>query len=371
MTPKQPKVLFLEIAAGGGHLSITTAIVEALTENNPNIIPSRLDFNSSLFGKGYESIVRNYPQVFNLFFKATDNRHAKNILSKSSRLFTSAYLKKAIQIHQPQVIVSNTLFGITEIPQVLKSIKKKIPFLVFVPDPFTPHSVFYQPHADLTMVASLTAYQRGLKAGLSPDKLVITGHPIRQQFFQPISHSKTRSQVDLQPNLPTFVLGGSGAGVEKTEQILNHLSQLKTPTCQIIILCGNDQELCNHLKTQTFPRRMRLTILPRVDNVADYIHAADFVVAKAGPNILLETLAAGKPFIVAHHIRGQENGNVDFIRSTQSGFVEENPEECANLIANILRNPDILNKTAPGVEFVRNQHRVAAQTIASYISRFL
>jgi UDP-N-acetylglucosamine:LPS N-acetylglucosamine transferase len=371
ITSKTQNVLFLEVAAGGGHLSITDAILESLNDINPQINPIRLDFNSSQLGKGYESLVRQYPQLYNLVFKATDNPHTKNLISNSSRLFTTKYLFKAIQIYKPKVIISNTLFTITEIPQILKKLHKIIPFLVFVPDPFTPHSVFYQPHVDLTMVSSLTAYQRGLKAGISPNKLVITGHPIRKKFFSKVNQTKIRKKLKLNISMPTFVLGGSGGGIEKTEQILHFLSNLKLPPCQIIILSGNHNQLVQYLKQQIFPKNMHLTILPKIKNVSDYLHASDFVVAKAGPNILLESLAAGKPFIVAHHIHGQENGNVDFIRSTQSGFVEENPEEAAKLISNILHNPQILDQTKPGVEFVRNQHKPAAQTIAKYINRYL
>ncbi len=369
---RKPKILFLEIAAGGGHLSITQAIIESLHHIAPQAQPIRLDFNHTMFGKGYELSVRNYPNVYNLLFKATNYHHIKKIISKTSQAFTSRYINEAILHHKPQVIVSNTIFGITEIPHLVQKTNKHIPFLFFVPDPFTPHSIYYQPQADLTMVSSLTAYQRGLKNGLSPEKLVITGHPIREAFFNsPNNISKLRSQLNLNPNLPTFVLGGSGGGIEKTQEILQFLQDLHPPDCQIIVLCGNHTSLAQDIQSQEFPSWMKIHTIGHIPNVADYLHASDFIAAKAGPNIMLESLSAGKPFIVTHHIHGQENGNVDFIRSTQCGFVEENPKHAASLIANILHNPAILQNAQPGVEFVRNQHRPAAKTIASYISRYI
>ena len=161
-------------------------------------------------------------------------------------------------------------------------------------------------------------------------------------------------------------MGGSGDGAEKTYQIITELNKLSLPNFQIVFLTGNNTGLAKKLKN-TVIKNIYFKILPSIDNVSDYLHASDLVAAKAGPNILFETIATGTPFIATHHVEGQENGNLDFIKSTQVGFIEENPKLAAELISYIVNNPSLLNHTHHGIKLINSQLKHAAPNIASHI----
>jgi UDP-N-acetylglucosamine:LPS N-acetylglucosamine transferase len=140
---------------------------------------------------------------------------------------------------------------------------------------------------------------------------------------------------------------------------------------QALIVTGTNIRLKKDLEQLEFPDYITARIYGHVENMASLMHACDLTVGKAGPNIIFESCAAGKPFLATYHIKGQEDGNLDFIRSTQIGFVEENPKKAAELIKEILKNPKFLSYTKRGIEMVENQHKQAAEMIAKEISIML
>jgi len=80
-------------------------------------------------------------------------------------------------------------------------------------------------------------------------------------------------------------------------------------------------------------------------NMASLIQISDLVVGKAGPNLLFETAACGKPFMAITHISGQEDKNLNLIKEKQLGLVEENPLKAIKLLKKIMGKPELLNMT--------------------------
>ena len=120
-----------------------------------------------------------------------------------------------------------------------------------------------------------------------------------------------------------------------------------------------------------FPPHIKPFIFLQTDNIAPLVHASDLVVGKAGPNIMFESFMAKKPFLATYHIKGQENGNIDYLKSAELGFVEENPPKTARLIELILSNKKILNYTKSGISNVYQEHKDAAVKIAGHIIKYL
>ncbi len=412
---KLRKVLILEVLSGGGHLSISQAIVQSL-DQYPNIEPIRANIGPEIFDKLYALSSRQFIHLWSLFYKSIDSKRRANFAAKVNLTLQRQRLTNLIQKHQPHLILSNTHQAVKEVASVLNELHLKTPFLVFVPDPFTPPAVCFTDKATLTLVPTLTTYQKALTNDIPPQRLILTGHPVRQEFFHPPTNiDKHRRQLGLKPKLTCILFGGSGFGAEKMIEILfhlgakpnkkllkyiiheaeNHLNKdLKTiahelflnngtsepasspsphPTTpfQAIFITGTNKRLKSQLEQLTFPQHITPHIYGLVKNMSDFVHASDLIVGKAGPNIIFESVAASKPFLATYHIKGQEDGNIDFIRSTQVGFVEEHPSAAAQLIQIILENPQILKSTHPHIKHVRKQLQPAAQNIAQQIIKHL
>ena len=399
------KILFLEASNGGGHVSITTAIIQALQKKNPGIQPVRSDVIPPFAHKLYQLASRQFVNAFLLIYKATDNQQGELFASRLNKVVSREKLTKKILENNPDLIFSNYSLAINEIPDILKKLGKNIPFIVFVPDPFSVHSIYLSKRANTTLVATLAAYQSALQNNIAPERLEITGHPVRQEFIEePKDKKELRKKLRLDPNAFTIFFGGSGHGAEKTLEILIHLGaepsselikrliksanleyktyykllmkilrkQHKTlPPFQAICVCGDNKELKEDLEMLNYPSYIKPSIHLHSKDIASLIHASDLVVGKAGPNIIFESVMAGKPFLATYHIKGQEDGNIDFIKSAQFGFSEENPQKAAYLIETILKNKQLLDHTKLGISFVREGNKDAAAKIADAILKNL
>lgn len=400
-----PKVLFLEASGGGGHISITTSIIQALKKQNPDIETIRADVMPTFAHKLYQVASRQFVNAFFLLYKATDNHRGELITSRLNRMISREKLTKIIAESKADLIFSDYALAVNEIPKILEKIGMSVPFIVFVPDPITIHNIYLSKRADSTLVSTLAAYQLALNNGLLPQQLEVTGHPIREEFTQiPKDINLLKKQLGLDPDMFTILFGGSGHGAEKTLEILIHmgarpsgslikrllrLSNLdyKTyyklffrifkrqhkdiPPFQAICICGDNTELKEELEMLNYPSYIKPFVFLKADNMAQLMHASDMVVAKAGPNILFESVATGKPFLATYHIKGQEDGNIELIRCAQLGFSEENPQKTADIIETILKNKEILDYTKPGISFIREQQKNASQKIAGNILKYL
>lgn len=399
------KILFLEASGGGGHISITTSIIQALKKHNPDIETIRADVIPPIAHKLYQIASRQFVNAFFLLYKATDNHRGEIITSRINRMISNEKLTKIIAESNADLIFSNYALAVAEIPKILEKLGKHVPFIVFVPDPFTVHNIYLTKKADLTLVSTLTAYQQALNSGIQPEQLDVTGHPVREEFTNVPKDTKLfKEQLGLDPDMFTILLGGSGHGAEKTLEILIHLGARPSgnlikrlirltnldyqtyyklffriykrqhkniPPFQVICVCGDNTDLKEELELLKYPSYIKPLIFQKTDKMAELMHASDLVVAKAGPNVLFESVATGKPFLATYHIKGQEDGNIDLIKCAQLGFSEENPQKTAVIIETILKNKRLLDYTKPGISFIREQQKDAAHKIASNILKYL
>src|SRR3989344_5673920 len=148
MTTAIKKILFLEASAGGGHLSITQAIIQAL-QAYPQIVPVRANISPKILDRLYQITSRQFITLWALFYKSIDSHRRANLASKINLTLQRKRLKQLILQHQPQLIFSNTHQAIREVTHVLSELQLRIPFVVFVPDPFTPPAVCFTDQADL------------------------------------------------------------------------------------------------------------------------------------------------------------------------------------------------------------------------------
>ena len=200
------KVLFLEASNGGGHISITTAIIQALQKKAPKIKPIRFDFIPPFVHKFYQVVSRQFVNAHLLFYKATDHQ-GEIFAARLNRVVNRKKITKKILESNPDLIFSNYTLAINEIPDILEKLGKNIPFIVFVPDPFSVHSIYLSKRTNITLVATLAAYQSALQSNIDPERLEITGHPVRQEFIEAPKDQKEQRKKLEKNERPLSVLG--------------------------------------------------------------------------------------------------------------------------------------------------------------------
>jgi 1,2-diacylglycerol 3-beta-galactosyltransferase len=98
-------------------------------------------------------------------------------------------------------------------------------------------------------------------------------------------------------------------------------AQLKV---QLVVIAGRNETLLKQLRKLSW--HVPALIQGFVTNMPDWMRASDLVVTKAGPGTIMETLAAGKPMLLSGYLRGQEEGNVQFVQEMGVGVLRKNPQ---------------------------------------------
>ena len=72
-----------------------------------------------------------------------------------------------------------------------------------------------------------------------------------------------------------------------------------------------------------------------VDNMAEWMRAADLVVTKAGPGTISEALCSGLPMLLTWYIPGQERGNLEWVVDIGAGRYVPGARELVDALAEL------------------------------------
>ncbi len=344
------KILILCSAkAGGSHRSLAQALASELKKKyQVQIYDYFLRFGAS----GYFYIHHYLPQVYNFFYRLTDNRFGADLLHLLAFPATWPSLKK-INWQNYDLVISVQHFLTSEI-----SWSTRKPLVIFIADPVNAHQVWMCSQADLTLTATQAAADLCLKKGLLPQRVKLVGFPVRPEFWQ--KKKKHSRQF-------TVFLGGSGYGLTETKAILNHLQRKPLGVnLRIIVVCGRNPRLEKSLR-----KNPQLEVYGFVENIAELMTQADLIVGKAGSGLLFESIALAVPFLATGYPPEQEKGNLELIKKQKIGFVEPNPKKAARLILALAQNPSRLQHLHPNLHRLANQHQPALANIRREIDRLI
>ena len=131
-----------------------------------------------------------------------------------------------------------------------------------------------------------------------------------------------------QSGLPAALAVGS-VRVPHMADILRQLNSSDLPI-QLAVVAGGDAGLLEEL--QRIQWRLPVHIYDWVEDMPALLHAADFVISKAGGLIISESLACGLPLLLVDVMPDQEKGNVEYLLQAQAGELGLGPGEAVSII---------------------------------------
>ena len=135
---------------------------------------------------------------------------------------------------------------------------------------------------------------------------------------------------------------------------------------QVILAAGTNQAL-----QARFRAVHNVYALPFVKEIAPYMGAADVIMGKAGPNMLMEAVTLGKPFIATTYIPGQEEANLEFIRRHQLGGDALEPGQQRDLLSRLVEKREELYAMETTVAAYQQWNARALELIAPILSSLL
>ena len=228
---------------------------------------------------------------------------------------------------QADLVISTLPLSSQYISAYKQTTGSSIPLYTYVTD-IEAHNEWIAPETDCYFVGDESTRQQLLSRGISPERVVVSGIPVRQGF-----HPVPRP-VDGPREL--LVMGGGLGLIPHADTLLSAL--VATPNLHVTVITGKNEALRRELQ-QAYPS---FTVLGYTDRVAEYMAKADLLLTKAGGITTFEAIHAGTPLCLLRPFLMQEEANARYVEQHGFGTVLwQKGYEVETLLA-LLQNPEEL-----------------------------
>lgn len=333
------RILFIMSDTGGGHRAAAEALRDALyiKYGEENIDAELLDmfkagrFPANYMPEFYPWIINHGKTQYGISYNLSNTRRRADVLARTIYYTNARRFKKMAQNNPADVVVCVHSVLARPALRAFETLPERPPFITVVTDLVSTHAFWYDQRAELTMVPTQGAFDRGLKSGLLPDKMTITGLPVHPHFIDQLGDkAEARAELGWHPDKITILMVAGGEGMGPLYETARAIDR-KNLDCQLVIVTGRNQQLKMKLEESFW--RQPTHVYPFVTNMPQLMTAADMIVTKAGPATVTEAAVAGLPMILSDAIPGQEDGNVQYVLENEAGAYAPNPAHVADVVA--------------------------------------
>jgi processive 1,2-diacylglycerol beta-glucosyltransferase len=370
VAPKPNSVMVLSAAAATGHLRAADALVSAFDAKGVSARHIEvLRYTNPVFRKIYSDLyvelMTRGPDLLGWLYKTFDRpwQFQKRRLALD-RLNTGP-LVKLIRQENPDLALC-THFLPAEILLCLR--KKKIldiPIGVVVTD-FDAHAMWLLQNVDWYFVACEETRFYLAALGIPPETIFVTGIPIDPIFGVEKPKAETRIHFGFDPDKTTLLVSPGGFGVGPVESLVRAIHEIQHPI-QIVVICGRNKRLEDHLKS-FLDTRHPMKVIGFTNEMDSWMAASDLLVGKAGGLTSSEALARGLVLVIVNPIPGQEERNSDHFLEEGVGIRCNNLPALAYKIDTLLSDQERFSKMQQAVKRLARPH--AAFEVVSTVLRW-
>jgi 1,2-diacylglycerol 3-beta-galactosyltransferase len=339
---KKPHILFLFSDTGGGHRSAAEAVIEAVhLRYGDSVTTEMVDIFKDYAPRPLNRMPDWYPymvkapDLWGASFRITDGRARARAITATIWPVAARYARRIINQHPSDLVVTVHPFGNSFILKALGN--HRPPFITVVTDMVTTHALWFDNRADIICVPTETARQRAIEYSMSPEKVVVVGQPIAAKYCAPVGDkSVLRRSLGWPEDKFTVVAVGGGEGMGPLAQTARAIGESGLDV-SLVVVAGRNERLKERLESINWPIPIHIYGFTR--QLPDFMRAADVLVTKAGPGTIAEALAAHLPLILYARLPGQEDGNVTFVRETETGVWAPTPQRVVATLRHWAENP--------------------------------
>ncbi|TMC48332.1 MAG: hypothetical protein E6J14_12420 [Chloroflexi bacterium] len=320
-------LLFLIADTGGGHRASAMAVAHCLATGEAglwsvHVLDPFADASPAVVGRVvalYSPLIRHAPWVWGALFRATNSRAAVAALRGTVLRLVEPGLDDVITALHPDAVVSFHPLLNHPAAHVLQRLPgASIPLITVITDLVDVHAAWTYAGVDALVTGSPAALDACRRAGMAPERCFDLGLPVDARFLRhtPPARAQLRRRLGLGHDRFVVLLSGGGEGSGGLERRATALLDANLDL-QVAVICGRNARLRRRL--ESLVADSRLVVAGFVDNMADWMGAADLVVTKAGPGAITEALSCELPLLLTSYLPGQERGNVDLVVGLGAG----------------------------------------------------
>jgi processive 1,2-diacylglycerol beta-glucosyltransferase len=264
---------------------------------------------SRVVSDGYIQMVKTIPQMYRYIYDRAERATEVGPFRTWAHQFTAQNLRKLMLRERPDAVVCTHAFPSGAMAEYTRMYDDAPPVIGIVTD-YAVHAFWIHDDVEGYCVATQAMREAMIARGVRPERIVLTGIPVDPRFARaPESVRAVRERLGLPQDRPIALVMGGGLGIGPLERTLRAMERIETPIAAVVIAGRNARVEARVLGTAdrvSYPVR----VVRFVDNVYDYMHAADVFVTKPGGLSTAEALAAQIPMVLLKPLPGQEERNV-------------------------------------------------------------
>ena len=342
---QRPRVLILTLHHGSTHVRISRALEKALLHLRPNLIVEVVDALAHCepwfraFYNSYEIPLKYWPGLWDYI----ERHQHEGETSGPWWLYRCGArpLFRYIEAFAPDVVAA-TEVGLGEIAVIHKRDAGARYFLVGM-QTFAYERPWAQPEVDLfvSYPGEVAAQIRSL--GVPPERVLECGVPVDPAFGLCPNRSALRARLGLRHDLPVLLVNFGGSGKGKPREVVSELQKVQQPF-QVVFISRRDENLRKEL-LRLSAGMAHARVLSWVDNMHEWMAAADLLVSRAGGGIVAESLNCGLPILVFDAPPGNERRICQLVEECwHTGYWVKRPGELATRIDHLLRQTEELEQ---------------------------
>jgi processive 1,2-diacylglycerol beta-glucosyltransferase len=340
------KVLILSMTVGQGHNSASHALAQYLEKRGHTyeILDTYKFLNKVIgeaFDKGYTFMGRSIPKLNEYIYKEAERISGKAAMKSYfpfafSDLFKSK-MQKYLDEHKPDVIVCSIVFSAILLTQLKEAgtLDPKIKLYGIVTD-YALHPFWEYTALDYFVVANELMVPSVELRGIREEKILPIGIPVRECFSSCVLKETARDKLGLDPDLLTLLITSGGRGFGAVGELLAQAD--KMDGVQIVAVCGTNTLLRRKLESKKYKNVVR--ICGFVNNIDEYIDAADVIVAKPGGLSTSETIAKKKLLVLTPPLPGVEDINLVFLINNSMALATNKHLPLNEVLMQLVRNEE-------------------------------
>ncbi|MCX7855127.1 MAG: glycosyltransferase [Anaerolineae bacterium] len=340
------RFLLLHSRTGGGHLRVARTVADALRERYGDwaqidlvdILAEYAPWPLSRAPYWYPKVLGERGRIYGWGFSILNGRRRVRTICHLAWPLTYPRVLRLFRDHPADIIVSFHPVPVYTISRALEWAGVSIPFIAVGTDLVVMHAAWVAPGVQRYLVATDAAREQLLQHGVEPERIEVTGLPIGPQFQQIAAEdpAAVRRRLGLEPDRPTVLLMGGGVGFEPLEAVARAVA-VAASTAQLVVIAGQNERLRARLSAIPWPAPTRIEGF--VENIHEWMRAADVLVTKAGPTTIAEALTVGVPMVLWGAIPAQETPNVHLVVQAGAGIWAPGPERAAAAVARLIADP--------------------------------
>jgi UDP-N-acetylglucosamine:LPS N-acetylglucosamine transferase len=340
------KILFLIGDIGACHKSAAGALAEAFQLKYPGQFETPV-IDLYEYGNSADSMITSeeflkllskneYLEAFNNANIAVGNnfpayqitvQYLKSMLTKAAR--------EIIEREQPKIVISTH-----PIPSIIAgTLKKEFEFelITIVPDLGNFFRGWADKSSDMIFAPSEEAVSTLVDYGYPKEQIISPYFALKPSLGNCAPRDEVLKHLGFELDKRTILITGGGVGTSSMTGLIQLLSEYNE--LQLIIATGKLDDLKEEL-AHKYQDEQQIKVIGFVNNINDYMNAADLVISKPGAATTVELEALNKRVLMTKKIGAQEKGNLKYaLKNPNMRYLGDNYYLLPTLLQELLYYP--------------------------------